>query len=119
MQAYDAEHKIDSSFRPCAERLSKFLDLLNRFTGGVAIGIQANSEISALVVGSVRVVVDLVLKFTTYFSKLTDMICKFQDHLGPLAEYAKAADICLMEKTIVNAYASILGFGWKARRVFC
>lgn len=118
VHAYDAAHKDDSSFRPHAERLSKFLGLLDRFVGGVAMGIQASPEISALVVGSVRVVIDLALKFTMYFSKLTDMICTFEDYLGPLAEYAKAADICLVETTVVNAYANVLGFGWKARRVF-
>lgn len=118
VHAHDAAHKDDSSFRPHAERLSKFLGLLDRFMGGVAIGIQASPEISSLVVGSVRVVIDLALKFTMYFSKLTDMICTFGDYLGPLAEYAKAADIDLVESTVVNAYANVLGFGWKARRVF-
>ncbi|KAF2805686.1 uncharacterized protein BDZ99DRAFT_109722 [Mytilinidion resinicola] len=118
VRAYDAAHKHDSSFRPHAERLSKFLGLLNRFMGGVAIGIQASPEISSLVVGSVRVVIDLALKFTMYFSRLTDMICTFEDYLGPLAEYAHAADINLVEKTVVNAYANVLDFGWKARRVF-
>jgi hypothetical protein len=118
VQAYDAAHKDNSSFRPHAERLSKFLDLLNRFMGGVAIGIQASPEISALVVGSVRVVIDLALKFTMYFSRLSDMICTFEDYLGPLAEYAHAADIKLVEETLVNAYMNMLLFGWKARRVF-
>lgn len=118
VHAYDAAHKDDSSFRPHAERLSKFLGLLDRFMGGAAIGIQASPEISSLVVGSVRVVIDLALKFTMYFSRLTDMICTFEDYLGPLAEYAKAADIDLVESTVVSAYANVLGFGWKARRVF-
>ncbi|OAG06012.1 ankyrin [Paraphaeosphaeria sporulosa] len=118
VHAYDAAHKDDSSFRPHAERLSKFLILLDGFMGGVAIGIQASPEISSLVVGSVRVVIDLALKFTMYFSKLSDMICTFEDYLGPLAEYGKAADISLVETTVVNAYANVLGFGRKARRVF-
>lgn len=39
VRAYDAAHKDNSFFRPYAERLSKFLGLLNRFIGGVAIGI--------------------------------------------------------------------------------
>jgi hypothetical protein len=118
VHTYDAAHKDDSSFRPHAERLSKFLGLLDRFMGGVTIGIQASPEISSLVVGSVRIVIDLALKFTMYFSKLTDMICTFEDYLGPLAEYAKAADIDVVETTVVNAYANVLSFGWKARRVF-
>jgi hypothetical protein len=118
VHTYDAAHKDDSSFRPHAERLSKFLGLLDRFMGGVTIGIQASPEISSLLVGSVRIVIDLALKFTMYFSKLTDMICAFENYLGPLVEYAKAADIDLVESTVVNAYANVLSFGWKARRVF-
>jgi hypothetical protein len=118
VRAYDAAHKDDSSFRPHAERLSRFLDLLNRFMGGVAIGIQASPEISALVVGSVRVVIDLALRFTMYFSRLSDMICTFEDYLGPMAEYAHAADIKLVGETLVNTYTNMLLFGWKARRVF-
>ncbi|RAR13708.1 ankyrin repeat-containing protein [Stemphylium lycopersici] len=118
VRTYDAAHKSESSFRPHAERLSKFLDLLNRFMGGVAIGIQASPEVSSLVVGSVRVVIDLALNFTMYFSKLIDMVCTFEDYLGPLAAYAQAADIDLVERTVVSAYANMLDFGWRARRVF-
>jgi hypothetical protein len=115
---YDADHSNNSSYRPHAERLSKVLGLLNTVMGGVVIGLAANPEISALLVGSFRVVVDLALKFTTYFSRLTDMICTFQDYLGPLAEYAKAADKTLVETMVVKAYANVIEFGWKARRVF-
>lgn len=86
--------------------------------GGVAIGIQASPEISSLVVGAVRIVIDLALKFATFFSRLADMVCAFEDFLGPLREYAQAADIELVEKTLVYVYANILIFGWKARRVF-
>ena len=118
VRTYDAAHKSESSFRPHAERLSKFLDLLNRFMGGVAIGIQASPEVSSLVVGSVRVVIDLALNFTMYFSKLLDMVCTFEHYLGPLEAYAQAADIDLVEKTVVSAYANVVDFGWKARRVF-
>jgi hypothetical protein len=118
VRAYDAEHKDSSSFRPHAERLSKFLDLLNRFMGGVAIGIQASPEISSLVVGAVRIVIDLALKFTVFFSRLTDMICTFEDYLGLLAEYAKSADTELLRGPLCKAYESVIDFGWKARRVF-
>ena len=86
--------------------------------GGVAIGIQANPEVSSIVVGSVRIVISLALKFTTFFSRLTDMVCTFEDYLGPLAEYAHSADIELVEKTVINAYANVLDFAWKARQVF-
>lgn len=118
VRSHDAAHKDQSSYRHHAERLSKFLGLLDRFMGGVATGIQHSPEISSLVVGSVRLVIDLALKFTTYFSRLTEMICTLNDYLEPLAEYAKAADFDIIEKPVVNAYASVLTFSWKARRVF-
>jgi hypothetical protein len=118
VQTYDAAHKDNSCFRPHAERLTKFLSLLDRFMGGVAIGIQASPEVSSLVVGAVRIVIDLALKFTTFCSRLTEMIYMFEDYLEPLAEYAKAADIKLVKESVVNTYANVLDFGWKARRVF-
>lgn len=118
VQTYDVMHKENSSFRPHTERLSKFLGLLDRFMGGVAIGIQASPEVSSLVVGAVRIVIDLALKFTTFFGRLTDMVCIFADYLGPLVKYARGADIELVETTVVNAYENVLDFGWKARRVF-
>jgi hypothetical protein len=64
----------------------------------------------SLVVGSVRVVINLALNFTMYFSKLIDIVCTFKDYLGPLAAYAQAADIYLVEKTVVSAYANVLEF---------
>jgi len=118
VQAYDAAHKDDSCFRPHAERLTKFLSLLDRFMGGIAIGIQANPEVSSLVVGAVRIVIDLALKFTTFFSRLTEMICAFEDYLKPLVEYAKAADTEVIKEPVVNIYTNVLKFGWKVRHVF-
>jgi hypothetical protein len=118
VRSYDVAHKGNSSFRPHAERLTKLLNLLDRFMGGVAIGIQASPEISSLVVGAVRIVIDLALTFTIFFGKLTDMVCTFEDYLGPLVVYARAADIELVEKAVVSIYVNILDFGWKARHVF-
>jgi hypothetical protein len=116
---YDNTHGKSSAFRPHAERLSKFLDLLNRFMGGVAIGIQAYPEISSLVVGAVRIIIDLAIGFVTFFSKMTDMLCQFEDYLGPLAEYAKASqDSKLLKDRVANVYGNMLEFCQKARRVF-
>ena len=118
-RAYDNIHKQNSSFRPQAERLSKFLNLLNRFMGGIAIGVQAYPEISSLVVGAVRIVIDLAIDFVTFFSRLTDMLCEFEDYLKPLAEYAKASeDFALVQETVANVYGDLLDFCKKVRRVF-
>ncbi|OCK73445.1 hypothetical protein K432DRAFT_420720 [Lepidopterella palustris CBS 459.81] len=87
--------------------------------GGIAIGIQAHPEISSLVVGAVRIVIDLAIDFVTFFSKLADMLCQFEDYLGPLAEYAKASqDFALVQETVANVYGDLLDFCQKARRVF-
>ena len=69
-------------------------------------------------VGVVRIVIDLALKFTTFLSRLTDMICRLGVHLKPLEEYVKAADIDLIKEPVVKIYTNMLEFSWKARRVF-
>jgi hypothetical protein len=87
--------------------------------GGVAIGIQAYPEISSLVVGAVRIIIDLAIGFVTFFSKLTDMLCQFEDYLGPLTEYAKASQYSiLLQEMVANVYGNLLEFCRKARRVF-
>lgn len=87
--------------------------------GAVAIGIQAYPEISSLVVGAVRIVIDLAIGFVTFFEKLTDMLCQFEDYLGPLAEYAAVShDLALVQETVANVYGDLLEFCRKARSVF-
>lgn len=118
LRAYDAEHKDESFFRPHAERLTKTLNLLNRLMGGVSTGIQADPAISAIVVGAVRVAIDLGLHFARFFPRLTDMVCELEDYLGPLAEHSRAADFELVESAVINVYTDILDFSWKSRCVF-
>ena len=89
VHAYDGDHKRSSSFRPQAERLSKLLNLLNRFMAGVCTTIQANPDPSSIIVSAVRVVISLTVEFVTSFDRLIDMLCRFADYLGPLAEYSK------------------------------
>jgi ankyrin repeat domain-containing protein 50 len=115
----DERHQQDSAFRPQAERLSKFLELLNRFMDGVAIGVQSNPEISSIVVGAVRVVINIAVNFVTFFHKLTDMICQFESYLSPLADYARAShDIESLQEAVATVYGDLLDFCGRARRVF-
>lgn len=119
VRAYDNTHKQSSSFRPQAERLSNFLNLLNRFMRGIAIGIQAYPGISSLVVGAVRIVIDLAIDFVTFFNRLADMLCQFENYLGPLASYAEVSqDSAPVQETIANVYGDLLDFCQKARCVF-
>lgn len=115
----ETAHAQDSVFRPQAERLSKFLMLFDRFMGGVAIAIQANPDLSAIVVGGIRIVIDLAIDFAKFFSKLTDMLCQFEDYLEPLAKVAQVCqDFTLVQETLANVYGDILDFCRKARKVF-
>lgn len=58
-QEYDNKHKKEASFRQCTSSIEKFLNFIERLMGGVAIGIQASPDISCLVVGAVRIVIDV------------------------------------------------------------
>lgn len=114
VREYDLAHKNDSSFRPQEKRLSKLLDLLSRFMGIVAV---IPSPENPFMVGAFKIVIELALTFTTFFSKLSDMICRFQDFMEPLLVYAQVKNK-LVEEAIVKVYIAMLEFSWKARRVF-
>ena len=56
---FDNAHYDKSMSRRCAEAVARFLRVIDQLMGGVAIAIQSNPDISALVVGAVRVVIDV------------------------------------------------------------
>ncbi|OCK94501.1 uncharacterized protein K441DRAFT_636242, partial [Cenococcum geophilum 1.58] len=87
--------------------------------GGVAIGIQSNPETSCIVVGAVRVVLDIAINFVCFFKKLTDMICEFEDYLAPLADYATAShDIESLQEMVAMVYGDLIEFCRKAYTIF-
>ena len=115
----DEQHQQSSPCRPQAERIAKFLEFLNRFMGAVAIGIQSNPEISSIVVGAVRVVLDIAINFVSFFQKLTDMICEFENYLAPLADYATAShDIDSLQEAVAKVYGDLIDFCRKAHAIF-
>lgn len=119
VKKWDDAHKAESYFRPKTETLSRFLGLLDRFMAGVTIGIQANPDISAIVVGGVRVVIDLAVKFVGFFDKLSNMICRFSDFLQTLHEYNNSsAQNTIMVETLANVYGDLLQFCKHAHAVF-
>lgn len=119
IKACDASHERHSRFRPQAETLSKFLGLLDRFMAGIAIGVQANPDISSIIVGAVRVVIDLAINFVTFFTRLSEIFSRFGDFLGPLTEYAKASEQkTLVRETLANVYGDLLRLCTQARNVF-
>jgi hypothetical protein len=56
---FDNAHNRKATCRRCAEPVTRFLRIIEQFMQGVAIGIQSYPEISCIVVGAVRIVVDV------------------------------------------------------------
>lgn len=56
---FDRQHKQDSTSRKCAEQVKGFLDAVDGYLKVLGICIQHSPEISALVVGGLRLVVDV------------------------------------------------------------
>lgn len=87
--------------------------------GGIAIGIQASPDISSLVVGGVRVVIDIFVRFVEYFEKFTEMLCRFSDWLRPLEEYCKKSAVdSLIVDTVATIYGDLLKFCQEGYRIF-
>ena len=119
VKSYDQAHSTKSRFRPQTESLSRFLGVLNRLMAGVATAVQANPNISSIVVGAVRVIIDVAIGFVGFFDKLSEMMCRLGDFLAPLAEYAIASgERPLIHESSVNVYGDLLTFCRCARRVF-
>jgi hypothetical protein len=119
VKAYDEIHKHVSQFRPHAEALSRFFGVLDRFMAGVAIGIQAHPDISSIVVGAVRIVIDLAVNFVTFFARLSEMLCRLTDFLAPLTKYAEVSTKEeLVQESLANAYGDLLRFCHRARGIF-
>lgn len=119
VKSYDQAHKAKSRFRPRANSISRFLGALNNVIAGIAIGVQANPDVSSIVVGAVRVVIDLAIGFVDFFTKLSDMLSRFSDFLGPLAKYGESSSGSkLVQESLVNVYIDLLTFCQRARAVF-
>lgn len=116
---YDENHARDSKFRPKAEKLSKTMHVLDIFMDGVAIAIATDPIIAGPVVGGIRVVLDIALRYFDYFAALSDMISELGDILGPLARYANSANReGLVLKTLCDVYVDLLTFCQHAHTVF-
>lgn len=59
VQGFDDVYNRRSTSRHCAGTLTKVFQIMNQFMSGVAIGIQASPEISSLVVGGIRLIIDV------------------------------------------------------------
>jgi hypothetical protein len=114
----DTQHASTSSFRPHAEKISKFLGVLDRLLGGVAIAVQANPDISSIAVGGVKLIVDVAMGFTKFFGKLADMFDRLSDIIAPLERYAERLELSIVRDALVNVYGDILDFYRASTAVF-
>lgn len=106
----DKQHASTSSFRPHAEKIARFLSLLDRMLGGIAIAIQANPDISSIAVGGVKLVVDVAIGFTKFFSKLTDMLDRLSEIIAPLERYAERFELLNVGNALIDVYGDIIDF---------
>ncbi|THZ91884.1 hypothetical protein D6C82_09707, partial [Aureobasidium pullulans] len=102
------QHKSDSLFRRHAEKLSKFLGLLDRLLGSVAIAIQADPGIASIPVGGVRLIVDLAKGFSEFFDKLVTLLDHISDLMMPLQEYVKSVHIPVIASALITVYGDLL-----------
>ncbi|WYZ34302.1 hypothetical protein EsH8_I_000578 [Colletotrichum jinshuiense] len=100
------------------DTISRFLRLLNQLVNGVSIGIQASPEISSLVVGGAKLIIDMAVNFVSFFEKLTIMIQRLSDHLDHLEEFSKQKNNELIIKSTANVYGGLLQFYRHAYAVF-
>ncbi|OJD19086.1 hypothetical protein AJ78_00959 [Emergomyces pasteurianus Ep9510] len=113
----DAQHKESSSFRHHTEKITRVLKFFDQFMAGVTIAIQANPDISSIVVGGVRLVLDIAMRFSEYFDRLTDMISRLTDYLQALEIRGRSEDVRIINATAAT-YGELLKFCQKANSVF-
>ena len=106
----DKQHASTSSFRPRAEQNAKFLSLLDRLLGGIAIAVQANPDISSIAVGGVKLIVDVAIGFTKFFGKLTDILDRLSEIIAPLERYAERFELFNVANALIDVYGDILDF---------
>jgi hypothetical protein len=110
IRTMDTQHVSKSSFRLHAEKISKFLSLLDRLLGGISVAIQANPDISSIAVGGVKLIVDIAMGFTKFFSKLVDMFDRISDIIAPLERFAERWQLPNMRDSLTDIYGDILDF---------
>lgn len=61
VKAYDQAHNRDSTSRKCAEKVEKSLMILSQFLASIDVAIQSNPDVSSLIVGGLRFIVDVII----------------------------------------------------------
>ncbi|PYI11219.1 hypothetical protein BO78DRAFT_413691 [Aspergillus sclerotiicarbonarius CBS 121057] len=117
IKQYDDSHKSRSRTRSHAESVQRVLRCIDRFMASITIATGANPNPASIVVGVARGLLDVAIAFVTFFTRLTDMLSRLADYLGPLAQYTLTDDETVVQHT-ADAYGDMLQFLRQARRVF-
>lgn len=115
----DQSHHDASRFRKWAPKLENTLRVLHRFMDAISVAMQGFVEPSSIVIGAMRIVLNVATGFVEFFTKLAEMICRLGDFLGPLAEYAKApSQLDTLQESLAAVYGDLLQFCRSANTVF-
>ncbi|KAL5315085.1 hypothetical protein ACEPPN_017736 [Leptodophora sp. 'Broadleaf-Isolate-01'] len=107
-----------SGVRTGSKALGPAIGVLDTVIRSVSISIQQSPEISSLVVGGIRLVIDLVAKFVQFYNKLSQMICQMVDYLKVFYQYSKLSHDTVVHQALVDIYGDFLTFCVESRRVF-
>ncbi|KAH7389091.1 hypothetical protein BKA64DRAFT_711194 [Cadophora sp. MPI-SDFR-AT-0126] len=119
----DTIRRLDSSdeasrTRSGAKALEPAMKIIETSMRSVAISIQHSPEISSLVVGGVRLIIDLVAKFIHFYNRLSQMICQMAEHIKIFQELGKLSNGTIVHEALVDVYRDFLTFCVQSRRVF-
>ncbi|EED20611.1 conserved hypothetical protein [Talaromyces stipitatus ATCC 10500] len=121
----DKEHRQQTTSRRIAGPVLRFLRAVETVMAGVTIGIQAYPDVSSIVVGVIRVIINVAVKYFEYYEKLSKMLEGLVDDIEVLDMFTRnnvnspeLHNVRSQLQTLVALYTNILTFCRHARRVF-
>lgn len=115
----DSKHLAASRMRRSAAKVDGILNGANGYISALTI-CTGHDPYSAIVLGGVKTVIELAIKFPGFFAKLTRMMETIFENLGYLSNYASPVFLSSVEiqDALEKTYGDLLLFCKKARRVF-
>ncbi|GAW26929.1 putative NACHT domain protein [Rosellinia necatrix] len=98
-------------------KLEAFFVEISRFERVVSIFIQADPTISALVWGSICLVLEIASRHGGYLQSIVDMFDLIQKHMPRIRSYAELfTNANNIERAVVGLYRNLIGFSLEAVR---
>ena len=124
VRSFDSEYSKASKLQRCAPTISKCFAILETLMRSTCITLQSNPDVSALVVGAARLVIDVAVKYVTFFPKLTSMLSQLSQYLEVVHRFVERLeaepdkDAKLVLRCAANIYGDWLDFCKEAHGVF-